>query len=605
MTLSSRHRIVLGTLVVLLLAAVAAYVATGGDGPAVAVRPKRAGVSAQPPVDLRPLQTAEALAPLATTPEERDLARQALRLGDHAVDLAFAIALQEAANRPVPSTPETIRLNTRIQRIEQRADSEQRRVTRLTRDSAKGTEAARDTRAQELQVVKAMLGLHQDELEGLKDDLLRAGGDPQAQIQQLAEEHDAGDHADSTGGPLTPAAASAAAAAAPAPTRGVIGRLQEWYGLRSKRDRLQQARQEALDANARLGQQRDTVQRRVDAERAASKAGTADSSGRTRAAVTAATLVADTKRLADGRREVGGLRRRMRDEAALADVYARWDGVVATQQRSILHRALLGVIAILGIAVWVALVTLWLDRFFAALTPERKRLLTVRAVAKFAVQGVGVVLAALVLIGPPSQLATVVGLAGAGLTVALKDFIVGFFGWFALMGRNGIRLGDWVEINGVSGEVVEITLFHTVLLETGNWTDAGHPTGRRVTFTNSFAIEGHYFNFSTSGQWLWDEVQVVLPSGQDPNPTIEAIRAMVLAETADNARDAEVEWQRATDTRGLRGFTAAPAIEVRPGAGGVQVHVRYITRAQERYQLRTRLYQSIVGLLGRPAVAGS
>ena len=85
----------------------------------------------------------------------------------------------------------------------------------------------------------------------------------------------------------------------------------------------------------------------------------------------------------------------------------------------------------------------------------------------------------------------------AVLLVALKDFIVGFFGWLVLMGRNGIRLGDWVEINGVSGEVTELGMFHTVLLETGNWSDAGHPTGRRVTFTNSFAIERHYFNFWT------------------------------------------------------------------------------------------------------------
>ncbi len=84
------------------------------------------------------------------------------------------------------------------------------------------------------------------------------------------------------------------------------------------------------------------------------------------------------------------------------------------------------------------------------------------------------------------------------------------------MGKNGIRLGDWVEINGVTGEVVELGMFHTVLLETGNWTDSGHPTGRRVTFTNSFAVEGHYFNFSTSGQWLWDELQIVLPAGPIP-----------------------------------------------------------------------------------------
>ena len=87
------------------------------------------------------------------------------------------------------------------------------------------------------------------------------------------------------------------------------------------------------------------------------------------------------------------------------------------------------------------------------------------------------------------------------------------------MGNNGIRPGDWVEINGVGGEVMEVGMLHTVILETGSWADAGHPTGRKVTFVNSFAIEGHYFNFSTSGQWLWDELQVVVPIGRDPYPS--------------------------------------------------------------------------------------
>src|SRR5207249_5791005 len=135
---------------------------------------------------------------------------------------------------------------------------------------------------------------------------------------------------------------------------------------------------------------------------------------------------------------------------------------------------------------------------------------------RFALQALVVLLVAVVILGAPSQTPTALGLAGAGLTVALKDFIVGVFGWFVLRGRNGIRVGDWVEINGVVGEVVEISLLRTVLLETGNWTDTGHPTGRKVAFVNSFAIEGHFFNFSTVGQWLWDEVEILVPSSENP-----------------------------------------------------------------------------------------
>jgi small-conductance mechanosensitive channel len=166
------------------------------------------------------------------------------------------------------------------------------------------------------------------------------------------------------------------------------------------------------------------------------------------------------------------------------------------------------------------------------------------------------------------------------------------------MGKNGIRLGDWVEINGVTGEVVELGMFRTVLLETGNWTDSGHPTGRRVTFTNSFAVEGHYFNFSTSGQWLWDELRIFLPSGQDPYPIIDAIQQKVLEATSESARKAEQEWQRSAGSRDMGATPAAPALSVKPVIGGTEVSVRYIASANERSQLRAKLNHAAVDLLG-------
>src|SRR5262249_12071270 len=150
----------------------------------------------------------------------------------------------------------------------------------------------------------------------------------------------------------------------------------------------------------------------------------------------------------------------------------------------------------LGILLVLLFVDRWLDRLLGRAKFDRRQLETLRSVTRVSLQILGVLVILFVLVGMPGQLGTMLGIIGAGLTVALKDFIVAFIGWLVLMGRNGIRLGDWVEINGVSGEVVELGIFHTVLLETGNWTDAGRPTGRRVTFTNSFAIQGHYFNFS-------------------------------------------------------------------------------------------------------------
>ena len=271
--------------------------------------------------------------------------------------------------------------------------------------------------------------------------------------------------------------------------------------------------------------------------------------------------------------------------------------MVQGHQRTAVRGMIRSALWILIIILAVYLAGLAIDHHLTAVGMERTRLHTLRVVIRYAVQAVGVMLILFVVVGVPQQTPTILGLAGAGLTVALKDFIVGFFGWFVLMGKNGLRVGDWVEINGVAGEVVEINLLRTVLLETGNWTSTGHPTGRKVAFVNSYAIEGHFFNFTTSGQWLWDELQITVPTDQDPYPLIDAIQKTVARETEANAKAAEQEWERADSHYKVQAISPSPAVNLRPTPTGVEIHIRYVTRAQERVAMRARLNLALVQLL--------
>jgi small-conductance mechanosensitive channel len=165
------------------------------------------------------------------------------------------------------------------------------------------------------------------------------------------------------------------------------------------------------------------------------------------------------------------------------------------------------------------------------------------------------------------------------------------------MGRNGIKVGDWVEIDGVGGEVVEIGVFRTWLLETGNWTANGHPTGRRVSFLNGYAFHGKYFNFSTAGQWMWDEIKVSIPPGTEAYPLIDKIRDAAVKATEADAKMAEEEWKRVTHEQGSPQFSATPSVDMRPAGGGVDIVVRYVTRAGVRLQTRNRLFGKVVELM--------
>jgi small-conductance mechanosensitive channel len=577
--------------------------------PPSAEKGKPAPAAQQVQVDQSAIKTAQQLAPLATTPEERPLAQEALRLADYEVDLAFAAALRDATENPPKLSPEAKEIAARSQRAQKLLEKDQALAAQLTQEVAKATGSRKEALGNQLDLAKAQLELDQDELDDAKQDLIRAGGDLEDRLKEMKQEHEAVTHGSGSALPSV---------ATPPEEFGLLHIFQQWLGLHEKQLQLWRAKQAAEFAAIALTGQHNVLEAGIEAVKAESPqlANRSKHSKQTEPVPSAsvpstlapedtAALVAITKQIASDQKTLAGFDKRIEAEKELADNYGKWIDVVAVKQSALVNRGLRGVLIILAIAIVAIYFGALLDKVLNRLTMDRRQMQSLHTVAHVTVRVVALLLVLLVIIGPPGQLGTFLGLAGAGLTVALKDFIVGFLGWFVLMGKNGIRLGDWVEIQGVTGEVVEIGPFHTVLLETGNWTDSGHPTGRRVTFTNSFAIEGHYFNFSTSGQWLWDELQVVLPAGQDPYPMVDEIRNRVSEATKESAKQAEAEWRRATRSREMSSFSVEPAISVKPVVGGVEVAVRYITKANERYQLRAKLYQFAVEMLGRKSVPAS
>ena len=559
----------------------------------------------KPIVVLKPLQTAQQAAQLASTREEKALAQEALRLADFDVDLAFDEAIRDARLHPPPLSPDAVKAKARLDQAQKALEAAQEKAKQLSELLVKVTGDKQAAMESDLIQAEADIDLAQDEVEDARHDLQAEGGDAAARLQAMKQEHEA----------AAQSSQSAISNKEEGPEQfGLVNRAREWWGLHRKQLQLWNAKGETESWMARLSAKHDALDAQIEAKKAELSAVPAatvpDASGAANPTKTAPTPKAGstiaerlkrTEDLANDQRVASAYGKRIEAKKELAAVYTQWIELIAAKQRTVLHRALKGVAVILVIALIGLFFSSWLDSLVAKLTMDRRQVESLRTVVRVASQILALFLILLVIMGPPGQLGTFLGLAGAGLTVALKDFIVGFIGWFVLMGKNGMRLGDWVEINGVTGEVVQIGPIHTVLLETGNWTDSGHPTGRRVTFTNSFAIEGHYFNFSTNGQWLWDELQVVLPSGQDPYPTIQALQRKVEELTNRSASEAEREWKVAAGSREMGSISMTPVVNVKPVVGGTQVSVRYITRANERTGLRTKINEAAVELLGGKA----
>jgi hypothetical protein len=535
-------------------------------------------------VDQRPWQTAATVSALAQSSEEKELAREAERLADHEVNQAFSQSLRQASLEKPHLGGKALELQQRINLLQETIKSDQARIASLSANS-KPTDSS--TNESDLEIAKAQLGLDQNELTDAIEDLSRASGDQRSRIQQELTARQAAIKKYESETATRQEGQNAVASAEQ--YRTMAEQISALRSLRNRRGLIAQAEQLArADVAALTG---DQARLQADADKAA-----AQSSAKT-SALSRSERIEELQELAARQNILGLLGDRLTTQQQLVSLYGRWGRQVEIQRRIVAHLLLRSVAIIAAICVLTLLIGWALMRALEKFIRDHRQWQTLKTVLNLGTQVVGVLLVLFVIFGVPRQMPTILGLTTAGLTVVFQDFILAFCGWFVLMGPNGIRVRDWVEIDGVGGEVVELGIFRTWLLETGNWTAHGHPTGRRISFLNGYAIRGKYFNFSTVGQWMWDEIKVTVPPGTGIHPFIEQIYEATVKATEADARMAEAEWKRVTHEEGSPQFSAMPSVNLRPAGASVDIVVRYITRAGQRLEKRNQLFETIVDLM--------
>lgn len=532
-------------------------------------------------VDQRPWQTAAALAALAQSAEEKKLAREAERLADHEVDQAFSQSLRQASLAKPTLNGAALVLQQRVKELQQTVKNDQARVESLSTAGAKQTAGA-VSNSGDLEIAKAQLALDQSELDDSIEDLARESGDQRVKLQQELAAREAAmkqydENASKDEGETAVASAEQYTTFAQ--------QLSTWRSLRNRKELIAQAQQLAkADVAALTG---DEERMKTEAASLSAKSTGESPSDR----------IDRLQQLSAQQSILSILHDRLGAQQQLVDLYRRWGEQVELQRKIIIHLILQSVALIAAICILVILAGWGLQVAMERMVRDPRQRQTLKTILNLGAQLIGLLLILLIIFGVPRQMPTILGLVTAGLTVVFQDFILAFCGWFILMGPNGVRVRDWVEIDGVGGEVVQLGLFRTWLLETGNWTAHGHPTGRRVSFLNGYAIRGRYFNFSTVGQWMWDEIKVTVPPGMSIHPLLNGIYEATVKITEADAKMAEAEWKRVTHEEGLPQFSAMPSVNLRPAGAGVDIVIRYITRAGVRVETRNRLFAMIVDLM--------
>ena len=197
------------------------------------------------------------------------------------------------------------------------------------------------------------------------------------------------------------------------------------------------------------------------------------------------------------------------------------------------------------------------------------------------------------------SLATFAGLLTAGVAVAMQSVLVSIVGYFFLIGKYGIRVGDRVQIGSVTGEVIDLGLVRLHLMELSGQGPLG-PTGRVVAFANSivFQASGGIFKQIPGVNLAWHDITLTLPPNADPSAMKEKLLAaanQVLSKYSEDMARQTREIQKTTSLHA--GGEAQAQVQLRFSASGVEALVRYPVQLQRAAEIDERISRELLKVI--------
>ncbi len=186
------------------------------------------------------------------------------------------------------------------------------------------------------------------------------------------------------------------------------------------------------------------------------------------------------------------------------------------------------------------------------------------------------------------------GVAGAGVAFALQELIASIAGWVALSFGNFYSTGDRVQLGGIKGDVIDIGVLRTTVMELGDWVKADQYNGRIVRIANSFVFKEPVFNYSADFPFLWDEITFPVRYGSDWRYAREMLEKVVGEVVGSYARQSKDAWAEVVRKYRIEEARIDPMITLRADENWVEFTVRYIVDYTSRRATKDRLFTRIL-----------
>jgi len=225
---------------------------------------------------------------------------------------------------------------------------------------------------------------------------------------------------------------------------------------------------------------------------------------------------------------------------------------------------------------------------------DATRLQSMRAVVRNVLAVAGFLIITLIWLPTGNNLATALGILGAGLAIASQEMIGSLAAGMNIWVGNLYRVGDRVRIGDVVGDVMDISLLRTTVMEIGEWVKADQYTGRVVNVANRAVWTHPVYNYTQQWGYLWDEITLPITHESDWQRAAEIMLEYGHRYTEELQADAEARLSKMIDQYPLKDTKVEPTLYFAMTDNWIEMTLRFVVDAQERRGVKDRLHRELL-----------
>lgn len=202
-------------------------------------------------------------------------------------------------------------------------------------------------------------------------------------------------------------------------------------------------------------------------------------------------------------------------------------------------------------------------------------------------------------ISDAQNLGMFLGIIGAGIAMSLQEVFLGIAGWALVVIKKPFDIGDRIEVNGIIGDVIDIRLFQTSLMEVGNWVHAEQSTGRMVNIPNSKFITHETSNYTQGFPFIWNELEVIVTFESDWQLAKEIILDQALEESEKVSKEVQKNISKMQSKYAIQFKYLTPIVYTGIAEEGALLTLRYLSPVRGRRGTSHKICEGILKGFGK------